>query len=152
MEDPVAFVDKHGVVLEGGRGPVPSLAEHIAGEPLRGSWWGHRKGKAIFWASRAVRDSDEVLVCRIVGGKITYVHRRLWPALVRAAELFDNEGIERLAAVREIHTRSGAHKIEMVPFSRWVTKETRRQAERLTEDAAIGQFGSWMHSYLRQRV
>ena len=93
MDDPVSLVEKHGVVLEGGRGPVPSLAEAIAGEPIHGSWWGHKKGKSIFWASRAVRDSDDILVCRLVGGKITYVHRRLWPALVRLAKLIDKNSI-----------------------------------------------------------
>src|SRR5215831_20196669 len=101
MDDPVAFVEEHGVVLEGSRGPVPSLAEAIAGEPIRGSWWGHREGRSIFRASRLVRDSDDILVCRLIGGKITYVHRRLWPALVRLSKLIDKDS---LAAVRETHT------------------------------------------------
>jgi hypothetical protein len=146
MDDPVAFVEKHGVVLEGGRGPLPSLAEAIAGEPIRGSWWGHRKGKSIFRASRAVRDCDEILVCRLIDGKITYVHRRLWPALVRLAKRLDKSG---LAAVRETHTPSGAHKVDMVPFPRWVTPETRRLAESLSEEDARAQLGEWIHGYLR---
>jgi len=40
--DPIAFVEKHGVVLASARGPVPSLAEAIAGEPIRGSLVGPR--------------------------------------------------------------------------------------------------------------
>jgi hypothetical protein len=36
-----------------------------------GSWWGHAKGHEIFWLTRAVRDSGDVLVCRLVGGKVT---------------------------------------------------------------------------------
>ena len=147
MDNPVAFIEKHGVVLEGSRGPVPSLAEAIAGEPIRGSWWGHSKGKSIFWATRAVRDSSEVLVCRLIGGKVTYVHRRLWPALVRLAKGLDKSG---LAAVRETHAKSGAHNVRMVPFSRWVTLETRRQAERLSEEDARAQFGAWIDAYLHQ--
>src|SRR3990172_7740728 len=82
----LAFVKTNGVVLESGRGSVPSLAEAVAGGPIRGSWWGHPKGNDIFLCSRAVRQSPDVLVCRLVGGKVTYVHRRLWPALVRLAE------------------------------------------------------------------
>ncbi len=35
----LAFVKRHGVVLHAARGPVPSLAEAIAGGPIRGSWW-----------------------------------------------------------------------------------------------------------------
>jgi hypothetical protein len=37
----IAFVREHGVVLESGRGPVPSLAEAVAQGPLKGSWWSH---------------------------------------------------------------------------------------------------------------
>ena len=147
MDDPVSLVEKHGVVLEGGRGPVPSLAEAIAGEPIHGSWWGHKKGKSIFWASRAVRDSDNILVCRLVGGKITYVHRRLWPALVRLAKLIDKNSI---AAVRETHTETGAHRVQLVAFLRWVTPETRRLAETLSEEDARAQFGDWIDAGLRR--
>lgn len=147
MENPLAFVERHGVVLEGGRGPVPRLAEAIAGEPIRGSWWGHRNGKAIFRASRAVRDSDEILVCRLIGGKITYVHSRLWPALVRLAKFIDKGG---LAAVEETHTPSGAHKVHTVPFPRWVTPEIRRRAEGLSEEDARAQFGEWIDACLRE--
>ena len=58
----LAFVRKHGVVLEAARGPVPSLADAVAGRPIRGGWWAHPKGPLIFAITRAVRDSDHVLV------------------------------------------------------------------------------------------
>jgi hypothetical protein len=35
--------------------PVPSLAEPIAGGPLRGHWWFHPKSREIFATTRAVR-------------------------------------------------------------------------------------------------
>src|ERR1700758_527139 len=79
------FVKRHGVVLMSARGAVPSLAEAIAGGPFKGSWWGHPKSKLMFDLFDVVGDSGEVLTCRLVGGKVTYVHRRLWPALVRLA-------------------------------------------------------------------
>jgi len=44
----LAFVERHGVVLQAARGPVPSLAEAVAGGRIRGSWWGHPKGHEIF--------------------------------------------------------------------------------------------------------
>ena len=95
----LAFVKKHGVVLQAARGPVPSLAEAVAGEPIRGSWWGHPKGQAIFLAAEAIGESPDVLVCKLVEGKVTYVHRRLWPALVRLASSLPEgparQGVER---------------------------------------------------------
>jgi len=120
-------------VLEGARGSVPSLAEAVAGAPIRGSWWRHAEGREIFRLSRAVRDSSDVLVCRLVGGKITYVHRRLWPAVVRLAHAFARAD---LAALREVHTPQGRHEVRRVPFPRWVPAPVARRARRLTETAA----------------
>jgi len=136
----LAFVRKHGIVLEGAAGSVPSLAAAIAGEPVRGSWWAHPRGQEIFEVTRAVRDSADVLVCRLVDGKITYVHRRLWPALVRAAP-----GLPpgRVAQVREIHTASGRHVSEDVPFPDWVPAEIATEASRLAEDVARARLGEW---------
>ena len=130
----IAFVKTNGVVLESGRGPVPSLAEAIAGAPIRGSWWAHPKANAIFLCSRAIRESADVLVCRLVGGKVTYVHRRLWPALARLANRFN---ADRLAAIEEIHTPSGRHQVNVTPFQEWVPEEVATAAARLSdEDAA----------------
>ena len=134
------FVRKQGVVLESATGPVPSLAGVIAGAPIRGSWWAHPCGREIFELTRAVRGSDEVLVCRLIEGKITYVHRRLWPALVRVAKRFPQK---RLAQVQELHTASGRHVTKEVPFPKWVPRTVSRQASRLSEDAAFSQLGEW---------
>jgi len=130
----IAFVKTNGVVLESGRGPVPSLAEAIAGASIRGSWWAHPKGNDIFLCSRAIRESADVLVCRLVGGKVTYVYRHLWPALVRLAGRFD---ADRLAVIQEVHTPSGSHKVNVTKFVKWVPREVARAAARLKdEDAA----------------
>jgi hypothetical protein len=129
----VAFVAKQGVVLESGRGSVPSLAAAVAGGTIRGSWWAHPKGRAIFRATRAVRESSDVLVCRLVDGKITYVHRRLWPALVRLADVI---GFRHLDAIREEHTEAGAHILVTIPFPQWVPSEVITAAEQLSEAEA----------------
>ncbi len=129
----IAFVKANGVVLESGRGPVPSLAEAVAGKPIRGSWWGHPKGNEIFVCSRAVRESPDVLVCRLVGGKVSYVHRRLWSALVRLAGRFN---ADRLAAIHEVHTPSGKHEVHTTAFLDWIPEDVKRAAEELTEEKA----------------
>jgi hypothetical protein len=133
----LAFVKANGVALESGRGSVPSLAETIAGEPVRGSWWTHPKGNNIFLCSRVIRNSKDVLICRLVGGKITYVHRRLWPALVRLADQFNPD---RLAAIREIHTASGKHKVEGTAYPKWVPSDVMSAAAKLTAEEARNQF------------
>ena len=134
----LAFVEKHGVVLQAARGPVPSLAERVAGGPIRGSWWGHPKGQEIFRLAEAMTESDDVLVCRLVDGKVTYVHRRLWPALVRLSSRFPRVA---LARVWSEHTASGAHVSRRVAYPRWVPLEVRREAARLTPDKAEAHLG-----------
>lgn len=128
------------MVLEAGRGPVPSLAETVAGEVIRGSWWGHPRGREIFALTRAIRGWREVLVCRVISGKVTYVHLRLWPALVRLAARFDED---RLAAVHEVHTAAGRHELRITPFPQWVPADVRKAAARLTESDAARLLGDW---------
>ena len=142
------FVRTHGVVLESARGRVQSLADAIVGSPVRGSWWSHPKGREIFAITRAVRKSPDVLVCRLVDGKITFVHRRVWPALVRAAKQFP---ADRLAQVSEVHTPAGSHMMQEVPFPKWVPSSVRAGARGLAEDAAVAQLAACMNDPMQQR-
>lgn len=137
----LAFIHQHGVVLEAAHGPVPSLAEVIAGERVRGSWWSHPKSREIFAVTRAIRDSDDILVCRLIKGKVTFVHRRLWPALVRAA---GHLPADRLSQMREVHTSSGHHVTQEVPFPKWVPSSVRAAARSLSEESALAEFGAWI--------
>lgn len=60
-----------------------SLVEEVAGGPVKGSWWGHAKGGLIFEIANAFHDSRQVISLRLVDGKVTFVHKSLWPALAR---------------------------------------------------------------------
>ena len=134
--DPLAWVCEQGVVLQSARGPVPHLAEQIAGEPMRGSWWGHPSGHEIFAVLNRLRASGDVVATRLIEGRVTLVHRRIWPALVRVADRFP---AERLAAVDEQHTASGAHRTVDVPFPAWVPPEDIAAATLLSVDEALAQ-------------
>ena len=132
----LAWVKECGIAVESARANVPSLAQVVAGKPFRGGWWAHPKGNDIFLLTRAIRSSPDVLVCRLVDGKITYVHRRLWPALVRVADRFPKP---RMAAVKEAHTPAGKHKLLVTPFPEWVPEEVSKVAQNLTEKEAAAQ-------------
>jgi len=68
----LSFVERHGIVLEAARhATVANLAETIAGEAIRGSGWSHPRSRELFTITRAVRDASDVLVCRLVDGKIS---------------------------------------------------------------------------------
>ena len=137
----LGFVERHGIVLQAARGPVPSLAETVAGGPIRGSWWGHPKGKEIFRAAQVICESPEVLVCKMVQGKITYVHRRLWPALVRLAHRFRRD---QLAKVWDEHTPRGAHRARREAFPKWVPPDVAKQASLLSISEAEAVLAPWL--------
>ena len=136
MTTPEQWVREQGVVLQSAHGPIPNLAEYVAGEPIRGSWWGHPAGHAIFQVFNQVRDSPDVVALRLFNGKITLVHRRLGPALVRVADRYP---VARLAAIEEQHTASGAHLTIEIPFPEWVPAEAVTRAAKLSLEDALAQ-------------
>ena len=140
-EEALAFVRKHGVVLASAKGVAPRLTEAIVGETIKGSWWTHSQSRHIYAILKAVAESEQVLVCRLINGKITLVHRRLWPSLVRLANRF---APEQLAQVREEHTTTGHHVSHEVPFPQWVPAEVSKQAKKIGEKKALGAFEAWL--------
>ncbi len=134
----MALVEQHGIVLESAKGPVPSLASEIAGEEIQGSWWGHAEAEHIWTLTRGLRGSENILVCRLIGGKVTYVHRRLWPALVRLASRFSTD---RITEITEVHTERGHHVVRETPFPAWVPTSVIEQAGAISEAAAIELLG-----------
>ena len=132
-DEALRFLDRHGVILESAQGPVPNLAAEVAGEPLRGNWWSHEKSEQIFLLTRQLRAAKEVLTCRLVNGKITYVHRRLWSALAR---LSDELAPEQIAAVEEVHTATGKHEVSEVSFLDWAPPEVFAAGRRLSRTEA----------------
>jgi hypothetical protein len=141
QKEALAFVERHGIVLQAAHGPLPNLAETIAGGAIRGSWWGHPKGKEIFGAAKAICESPNVLVCKLVEGKITYVHRRLWPALIKLAPRFRKQ---QLAKVWDEHTRSGAHQSRREYFPSWVPSDVMKEAEALSVAEAENILSPWL--------
>ena len=130
----MALLIEHGVLLESARGPIPNVAEIVAGKPISGSWWAHPASHSIFAAINALADSDDVVRTRLVNGKITLVHRRVWPALVCVREHLP---ADRLAAIREEHTASGAHRKVETPLPAWVPGQAIEAAGQLTEEQAL---------------
>ncbi len=61
---------------------LPSITTFVVGKPIRGSWWGHHKGREIFQVVSQIADHPDVAVTKLISGKVTFVHRKLWPALL----------------------------------------------------------------------
>ncbi len=129
----MSFVRQHGMVLVSAKGAVPRLTEAIAGEPIKGSWWAHPKSHQIFAILQKLGDSPDILVCRFLGGRVTYIHRRLWPAVVKLAGQFHPD---QLAQVRDEHTPSGKHINHIIEYPKWVPPEILEEAKLLTKQEA----------------
>lgn len=98
------FVAEHGVVLLTARGRLPSLVEVIAGERIAGSLAASPHRRRVEYLLQALEDSGQVITCRLLGGKVTVVHRRLWAALVRLEERLGDR-VQVLAQEREADGR-----------------------------------------------
>lgn len=147
VKDALAFIAEHGIVLERARGPRPNLVERIAGGTVPGSWWAHPRANEIFAILSAVRDYPEIIACRLIDGKVTLIHRRVWPALVLLAREFP---VDRLAAISERHTAGGKHVAEEIPWPKWVPPDVKEKAQTLTTERAIVIFGEVLFKYLTE--
>ena len=136
----MSFIREHGVVLASAKGPAPRLTELITGEPIRGSWWAHPQSRQIFALLQAISSSKDILTCRLIDRKLTLVHRRLWPALVRASDLFS---ACQLAQVRQHHTPSGHHISTEVAYPDWVPLEVLTAARGLSVSEARSAVAQW---------
>jgi hypothetical protein len=143
------FVCQHGMVLASAKGRAPRLAEAIVGEAIRGSWWAHPQSHRIFTVFEALGTSPDILVCKLIEGKVTYVHRRLWPALLRVKELFPPENIAR---IDQEHTPSGRHVNHTTPLERWLDACCHTEARALSEAAALEALGPWALQYSQHRM
>jgi hypothetical protein len=131
-----AFIAKHGIVLASSRHPlVPSLAAEVAGEPISGSWWAHPRSHDIFAALSSLDGRDDLVFTRLVDGKLTIVHARLWPALAALSGRLDRA---RLAKVTQEHTASGKHVSHEEPFPDWLPADL----PSLSEAEAISALGA----------
>ena len=130
----LAWIGERGVVLQSARGPVPNVAQYIAGEPIRGSWWGHPAGKEIYAVLNALDESPDLVATRLINRKVTLLHRRVWPSVVRVSERL---GVANLSAIHSEHTASGAHHSFEVEFPLWVPEAALRDADALSLDEAL---------------
>ena len=107
----LAELESRGLLLQGD-GALPSVVRVVVGGPVRGSWWSHAKAHDIYAVCQFLKDRADATTAKLILGKITYVHRALWPALVAvgdSGEPWQTDGLTRAARslLREVAT-SGA--------------------------------------------
>lgn len=141
----LARLKRDGFLLE------RAVARLVAGGEVRGSWWGHPKGRAIWQTLERLKERSDVVVTKWMDGKSTLVHRSKWRALLGSAKAASRGGlspasrrllreVERKGVVRasgpavreleqrvlvvatEVHTESGAHAKVVESWARWARR------------------------------
>ncbi len=112
---------------------LPSVATIFAGGPMPGSWWSHPRSHEMF---RCLASLDDIaVVTRLVKGKVTYVHNRLWPGLAAAGVAIEDE----------VHTESGRHEKRLEPSDAWAKRLGVAPSDKVRAELekALIDFESW---------
>jgi hypothetical protein len=96
IDNVLARLAQHGLLLQQDK-RLPSVVGLIVGGPLTSSWWAHPRGRRIFRCLGQLIDHPDVLLTRLVGGKVTYLHRSLWPAFLAVATAAESWQCRRLS-------------------------------------------------------
>ncbi|HKO41694.1 MAG TPA: hypothetical protein VJU84_00265 [Pyrinomonadaceae bacterium] len=80
-EDVFGELKKWGLLLESDP-KLPSVCTIITGEPMKGSWWSHPMAQTIFQVNERLDDHEDVVIAKLLAGKVTFIHRQFWPALL----------------------------------------------------------------------
>ncbi|MCU1259965.1 MAG: hypothetical protein JWO80_2850 [Bryobacterales bacterium] len=93
----LASLKEHGLLLHIDAN-LPNVCALVAGAAVRGSWWAHPRGHEMFRVGCELAEHPDVLVTKLISGKITYLHRALWPAVIAIGRAREPWQIERLSS------------------------------------------------------
>jgi hypothetical protein len=77
---------------------LPNVVNLVLGENLRTSWWSHPRAQEVLSCLTELVGHLDVLMTKLIGGKVTFVHRGLWPALLAVASAKEPWQFHRLPA------------------------------------------------------
>ncbi len=126
-------LDRFGILLEVDS-RLPNVASLVAGERITGSWWTHKRSRLICRILNRFLASGDSLTVRLVSGKVTFVHRRLWADLLgvcTSGEDWQSKGLsnEALSLLKTVEEQSEVR----TDLTRWRKKESIGDAARELE-------------------
>jgi hypothetical protein len=89
----LAELERRELLLQAGK-EFTSIANLVAGEEIKGSWWTHPKSNLVYWVCQDLHDHPRVAEARLLAGKVTHLWQTVWPhvaaiALARTAWQFE---------------------------------------------------------------
>ena len=132
FDEALAELNRRGLLMVHDK-TFPSLTGFTIGEPIRGSWWAHPLSNDVYMISQQLQHCGEVALTKLVSGKETYLHRRLWPHLLAiglAHEAWQLDGLAETAAALQAEVeRCGATRLDQI--------RSARSRKELSEDAGL---------------
>jgi len=99
----------------------------LTGAFPRGSWWKHPEANRIYDALERAGQHPDIVLVKLVAGKVTYVHRALWPALLAVGSAREPWQVQDLspgaASLLAALDAGPVVDAEAAPISRTATKE-----------------------------
>ena len=159
---------RYGLLLQSDP-KLPNVASIVAGEAIRGSWWTHSRCREIHAVISRIAIDPDIVITKLISGKITYVQRELWPALVAVAcsqEPWQRRGISQAARrLLKMVNQRGPLRSDQVPWPRTAKRSPGNAASELERKLLVhGQdihtqrgghakyVESWQHWATRLRV
>lgn len=96
FETVLSELEVNGFLLESDP-KLPSVCSLITGTPLRGSWWSHPLAQIIFNVNEQLEDHADVLITKLVSGKVTFVHRNIWSELLKIGNAREDWQLKKLS-------------------------------------------------------
>jgi len=120
----------HGLLLKSDPN-LPSVTTLAAGEPVRGSWWGHPMSHQMFHLLEALEDHEDAALIKLVSGKDTFIHKRLFSHLASIGMSREDWQLNGL-------TEAASRLLELVD-THGVVKTDNLRLPGLSEPAKIGE-------------
>ena len=147
---------------------LPSVASIVVGESIAGSWWSRPEANAVYWVLEGLEQQPDLIQAKLVNGKVTLIHRDLWPSLFAVAmsgERWQTRGLSPSA--RSLRKRvQRARSVRTDQLVRWESPITPGAAARELEKRLLlyseefhtdsgkhaKRLETWQHQLVRRKV
>ncbi len=89
-------LETHGLLLVSGS-EIPNVRRLVTNQVLKGSWWKDPDANSIFAVNEMLEQHPDVVITKLVSGKVTFVHRSLWPQLFAVATVREEWQLRNLS-------------------------------------------------------
>jgi hypothetical protein len=77
---------------------IPDVRQLITTKRSKGSWWADSAAHEIFAVNELLEDHPDVIITKLISGKVTFVHRKFWQELFAVASAREDWQLRGLSA------------------------------------------------------